>query len=232
MSATAVTFSEEEQKGFIKIQYFRSKKAIEIHRGLQEACGDNALSYRGVCRWVASFSAGRDSTKDEHRTGRPISITDKYHVEKVKELIDKDRRYTVEEIAQELDISEGSVHTILRMRLGMRKITSRWVPHMLTQEQKHMRVQISRQLLHRYKKEGDDFISRIVAIDETWLRSYEPELKSQSMEWHTPNSPRPAKFRRKQGNLKVMMIFAYDCEGIIISHHVPNGQTVNKEYYK
>ena len=29
----------------------------------------------------------------------------------------------------------------------------------------------------------------IVAIDETWVRDFEPELKSQSNEWRSPSSP-------------------------------------------
>ena len=42
-----------------------------------------------------------------------------------------DRRIKVEEIAQALDISHGSVSTILHDRLGMRKLTARWVPNPL-----------------------------------------------------------------------------------------------------
>ena len=49
--------------------------------------------------------------------------------------------------------------------------------------------------LTRYESEGNQFLNCIVAINETWVRSYEPELKSQSTEWHTPDTPRPAKFR-------------------------------------
>jgi hypothetical protein len=30
---------------------------------------------------------------------------------------------------------------------------------------------------HHYQKEGDDFFERIVTLDETWARSYEPHLK-------------------------------------------------------
>ena len=33
----------------------------------------------------------------------------------------------------------------------------------------------------------------IVAIDETWVRDFEPELKSRSNEWRSPSSPRPKK---------------------------------------
>ena len=38
------------------------------------------------------------------------------------------------------------------------------------------------------------------------MRSYEPELKRQSAEWHTPSSLRPAKYRRTQSKFKMLMI--------------------------
>ena len=59
--------------------------------------------------------------------------------------------------------------------------------------------------------------TEIVAIDETWVRDFEPELKSQSNEWRSPSSPRPKKFRRAQSKVKQMMIFAYDHRGIIMT---------------
>ena len=68
-----------------------------------------------------------------------------------------------------MNISVGSVHTILTCHLRMRKITTRWVPHNLTQVQREYRVTIARQLLHRYETEGDNFIDSKVAIDEMWI---------------------------------------------------------------
>ena len=70
---------------------------------------------------------------------------------------------------------------------------------------------------------------RIVAIDKTCKRSFEPELKRQSSEWHTKDSPRPLKFRRNQNCPKMLMIFAYDFRGVLTAHRVPTGRTVNKE---
>ena len=78
---------------------------------------------------------------------------------------------------------------------------------------------------------GGTFLNRIVAIDETWLRSYEQELKSQSTKWDSPASPRPAKFHRKQRNLKQLATFAYDNSGLLTTDYVPVGETVNGEYY-
>ena len=114
----------------------------------------------------------------------------------------------------------------------MRKVAARWVPHYLTSEQAEHRLEIATDLLSRFSEEGNKFLSRIVTIDETWVRSYEPELKSQASEWHAPNSRRPAKFWRTQGKLKMLMIFAYDIHEILTSHWVLTSQTVNGKYYR
>lgn len=69
-------------------------------------------------------------------------------------------------------------------------------------------------------------------IDETWVRDFEPELKSQSNEWKGPSSPRPKKCRRAQSKVKQMMIFAYDNQGIIMTDRVPCGKSVTAVYYR
>jgi len=72
----------------------------------------------------------------------------------------------------------------------------------------------------------------LVAIDETWIRDFETELKSQSSEWRGKGSSRPKKFKRAQSNVKQMMIFAYDCKGVIMTDRVPCGTTVTAAYYR
>ena len=87
-------------------------------------------------------------------------------------------------------------------------------------------------MLHRFREEGNEFLQKVVAIDETWIRDFEPELKSQSSEWRGKGSPRTKKFKRAQWNMKQMMIFAYDCKGVIITDRVPIGTTVTAAYYR
>ena len=103
---------------------------------------------------------------------------------------------------------------------------------MLSESEKLQRVNIACKLLKRYGEDGDEMLQRIVAIDETWIQSFEPELKCQSSEWHTKNSPRLVKFCRSQNCAKMLMIFAYDLRKVLTAHRVPTGKTVNKEYYK
>ena len=133
------------------------------------------------------------------------------------------------DVAESVGISHGSAHEIIIRQLKMRRIAARWVPHFLTRDQMQERVPLAEEHINRHEKEGKHFC--IVAIDEIWLRSYEPELKSQSTEWHSPASPRPAKFRRKQGNLKQLAILAFDNSGLLTTDYVPVGEAVNGEYY-
>ena len=99
------------------------------------------------------------------------------------------------------------------------------MPHDFSEEQKCRRLEIA-QLLHRFREEGNEFLQKVVATDETRIRDFEPELKSQSSDWRGKVSPRPKKFKRAQSNVKQMMISEYDCKGVIITDRVPSGTTV------
>ena len=73
------------------------------------------------------------------------------------------------------------------------------IPHDLMSNQVKRRLTVATSLLSYFETEKYNFVSRIVAIDTTWVWSYESEMKRQATEWHTPNYPRPEKFRHKQG---------------------------------
>ena len=232
MADCAFTLTREEQIAYIKIESRRGKGAPESLMALEEVVPTSVLAYNTIRRWVRELNNGRSDVSKKHLCERPVSATDGKNVEKVAKLLNDDRRYTCTEIAHELDISHGSAHSILTDRLNMRKVAARWMPHMLSDSEKHHQVKIARSLLHRYGEEGGQMLQRIVTIDETWIRSFEPELKRQSSEWHTRDSPRPLKFRRSQNCPKMLMIFAYNFRGVLTAHRVPTGRTVNKEYYE
>jgi hypothetical protein len=61
------------------------------------------------------------------------------------------------------------------MILGYRKVFSRWVPRLLTEEHKMVRRDRSSQLLRRYAVEGYDNLFNIVAGDESWLYHFETD---------------------------------------------------------
>jgi len=85
--------------------------------------------------------------------------------------------------------------------------------------------------LERYEREGEAFLRRIITLDETWAKSYEPQLKRQPNEWRHYGSPRKSKVCQNPNNVKVMVILVYDCDGVILTHTIPRQQTVNAQYY-
>ena len=122
-------------------------------------------------------------------------------VEKVIEIIQYDRRHTCEDLAQELDLSNRYVYLIIRNRLGMRKVSARWVPQYLTSDQVQRRLNDATTLLSQYETEE----KKLFLESLPWTRLGLDHMR-QVTEWHTPNSPRPAKNRREQRNLKMLMI--------------------------
>ena len=58
----------------------------------------------------------------------------------------------------------------------MRNIISKWVPHDLTEEQKWLRYEAAHVHLERYEHECKAFLRRIITVDETWAKAYEPQI--------------------------------------------------------
>ena len=112
------------------------------------------------------------SLQDEARSGSPLDATDKEMCKKVWDLVYSDRRIQVEEIAQALGFSHGSVSTILHDRLGMRKLTARWVPKSFNDEQMATRASVCRALLKRFRPK-DDCLLHLVTVHETWVHYYD-----------------------------------------------------------
>ena len=158
--------------------YLKGKTGKEIHGELADVYGSSTPSYAQVKFWVGEFKRGRTSL-DEARSGCPLDATNKDMCKKVQDLVYSDRRIQVEEIAQALGISHGSVSTILHDRLGMRKLTARWLPKSHSDEQMATRASVCSALLKRFRSK-DDFLLHLVTVDETWVHYYEPENKAQS----------------------------------------------------
>ena len=180
---------------------------------------------------VGEFNRGRTSLEDETRSRRPSDVTDEEMCNKVWELVYSDRRVKVEEIANALHISHGSVSTNLHDRLGMRKLTACWVPKSLSDEQMATRASVCSALFKRFRSKEDDFLSRLVTVDETWVHYYEPENKAQSGQWVGPGSPRQKKFKTQSSAGKLMATVFWDAQGVIMLDFLAKKSTITGAYY-
>ena len=118
-------------------------------------------------RWVKAFKAGKFCIEDDTRPGRPKTSVTEANIAAVKIVVEQDARLSVKDIASCTGISEGSVQTILKKRLDLRKVCAGWVPHLLTEEQKTRRLKCARELLKTYKGCNSRVISNLLTGDET-----------------------------------------------------------------
>jgi hypothetical protein len=127
----------------------------------------------------------------------------------VREIVHSNHCLTVWDIAEECNILIGSCHEILMIKLEMHHVVSKFVPLLLTQDQRDSSIAICQELLDRANKD-ENFLKRIITGDETWVYGYDVETKMQSSQWVGKTSLRPKKAQQVRSNMQVMLtVFLY-----------------------
>jgi hypothetical protein len=81
----------------------------------------------------------------------------------------------------------ASVYRILINSFGKRKVCAQWIPHVLNDNQRAMRVLLATTHLQRWRNEGNAFLDHILMVDKSLMHSFDPQLKRHNAEWCTPN---------------------------------------------
>ena len=87
--------------------------------------------------------------------------------------------------------------------------------------------------LQCYARDGNEFLARVVAGDESLYHHFELESKQQSLQWKHPGSP-PQKKKSKAIHTsagKVMLTSFFDKDGPILIDFLQHGTTVNVQCY-
>ena len=215
------------------IQYFYLKglSPTSIKTELDSTLGESAPSFTTVKYWVAEFKRGRTSCQDEHRSGRPNEVTTPEMVKKIHKAVLDDRRLKVRELADIVGISKSAVHRVLSENLDMRKLCARWVPRLLTLDQKQCREDVSIECLAKFHSDKAEFLRRFVTMDESWVHRFTPETKEQSKQWTQKGESAPKKAKTVSSAGKVMASVFWDARGIIFIDYLEKGKTINGEYY-
>jgi len=104
-------------------------------------------------------------------------VTTPETIDQLHELILEYCRISAKSIAEQLGISREQVGSIIHEDLDMRKLSAKWVPKCLNADQKRQWCQSSEQLLELFRCDPNDFLLRLVTMDETWLYRYDSETK-------------------------------------------------------
>jgi histone-lysine N-methyltransferase SETMAR len=98
------------------------------------------------------FKDGRESLEDDPRSGSPITAHTGANIERVLQIIDDNSHSTFDDIVAQTSLGRGTVQEIVYDSLGLKKLTSRWIPHDLTDKNRKDRVDACRENLANLKK--------------------------------------------------------------------------------
>ena len=105
----------------------------------------------------------------------------------------ENHRISAKSIAEQLGNSREGVGSIVHEDLDMWNLSAKLVPKCTNADQKRQRCQSSEKISEFFRPDPNDFLSRLVTMDETWLYHYDPETKQQSVEWrHSGIAAHPA----------------------------------------
>ncbi|CAF1523130.1 unnamed protein product [Rotaria sp. Silwood1] len=218
-------------RSYIKTRFLLGLTATQIHDELTTAYGQGVVAYRTVAHWVHRFSSGRESLDDDPRSGCPLSVITQQNIEAVKDLVNEDPHISIDYIADILDISHGSVDTVLKQHLKLKKVSSKWVPHKLTSAQRQRRVDICIENLQKIES-GAWKLCDIDTGDESWFYHRKIKSKQESKAWVAQGTSPPTELRRQQFEEKTMFIIFFMTNGPLLIHHLTPGTSINAKYYR
>jgi histone-lysine N-methyltransferase SETMAR len=130
----------------------------EINLKFIKVYGDSSPSFSTIKKWAAKFKRGCTNLEDDPHEGRRKSATTPEIIQQVHDMVLDDQRMKVCEIAETIGISKEHIGYILHEELDMKKLCARWVPCLLTADQKRTCMKISEQCLERFNKNKTDFV--------------------------------------------------------------------------
>jgi hypothetical protein len=94
--------------------------------------------------------------------------------------------FTVRDIARKVDISQSTLHFIFKKHLKVRKISARWVSHLLVKE-----VKVANKLLRFFPKYDKNSLPMSSQVMKLGAITFEPVRKVSNKMWATKHNKRP-----------------------------------------
>ncbi len=220
-------FTSENQHFYIFVEWKNGTTAADIHDKLVNAGGNSVLSENTIRRWIDAFNCGKRDIIDKTRSGRPREAVTAQIIRNIKSIVNKDPHIVTRKISESIGISQERVTYILHKELGLTKVCKKWIPHVLTEENKQKRVKYSQEILDTLNKG----YKNIVTGDETWIHSYTIPSKEDNKVWLEKGSNRPQIVKTAQNSRKYMFCIFFTYEGVVASIVIPKGSTITGSLY-
>jgi histone-lysine N-methyltransferase SETMAR len=150
-------------------------KAAEAARLINAGIGADVVSPRVAQKWFKKFRAGRNSTKRKQGSGRPPTVDKRVLANRLQQ----------DPAASSAELARGHCSTPTAWRWlrksGRRPRRTKWIPHELTDAQKHRRETTCLSNIARYRR--GHLLNRLVTCDESYI-NYDGTM--QKVVWRKP----------------------------------------------
>ena len=215
-------FTDIEKRVCIKYLFLKGLSAKTAFDELQSTLGSSAPGQTTIYDWYRKFKQGNFNVEEAPRIGRPkITISE----DKVVRLIRKDPYFTPKSMEPFLGIDHRTIKRILVEDLDMVKVSTKWLPKILSSDQKQIRVDCARKMISSI--ESMDDISYLFTQDETWLYM---EYGRRHM-WLKSGMKPPVVEKRHIASKKTMISVSFSPVGLFKITALPKNQNFNKAFY-
>ena len=205
------------------------KDYLEIKKTVEAAYGDKALKKTAIYAIIKKVKKG-ETTADQRPLNSKKTVRTPALIASVAAAVEDDRRVSIEALAAAHGTSVSTIHAVLHDDLGLEKKSARWVPKLLNDDQKHQRVEVCSEFVKAVQRHSLAMLDSIVTMDETMVCYHTPQSKKQSQQWIQKGQPGPIKAKVQASRTKQMLLAFFDSKGLIYTHIVPRGSTVNAAY--
>ncbi|XP_015794229.1 uncharacterized protein LOC107370787 [Tetranychus urticae] len=221
-----------EMKANIKLLVSQKRTNKEIQEQLARNFPDLNPSKTTINRWIREFRCGRESLENQTQREGVVQIDYPRLLAAVSADLKADKKLSIRQLADKHRTSTQTMHNVVTNLLGKKKLTPVKVPHTLNISQKESRVKCSEAMLKLYNRGKRDFIENLFTMDETWLSIYDPESRTESMEWVSDRSELSQVATSDRRDPKVMTCVYWYSGGILKFFWCNQGTTINGEIYR
>ena len=213
-----------EQRFVIRFLIRKNLTKEDIIAELQNTYGDDAYSQSSIYFWIGEIKRGRTDLFNLPSPGRPVD--DQIDTLIQKEL-ENDPFVSARIIARRIRVAISTVTTHLHKSLKMKNVHFRWIPHLLTEQQKKMRVELSNEILKALEIARKNKFKFILTGDESWFEyayAYQRMWVFQDDTYSYFTAPTDIQ-------KKIMVTIFLNGDGLQFIDLKPQGVKINAEYF-
>ena len=196
-----------EHKKLIRFFYESGKNASQIYDILKERYPDSYPRYSTITYHIRMNKLLWQHNK---RLKNMKKLPNFRVMNIIRKEMEREPWHTPRSIEKETGIPKSTVHYHLTHYLGYHSVRTKYIPHMLTDDQKVKRVELAKELLHMLKLQKKKEYRYFVTGDESWFyyRVF-PKRK-----WIKGNENGPQRPREKFDTKKVFVTIFWGIHGI------------------